>query len=363
MSGHFIRIGSKAATGEAYRHRLLDQVIEPLKTRAEIRHLLETTSVFVGTIASFQGKSELFQFVDFDVLIMDEASQVLEPSMVGLLSRFKKTILIGDHMQLPAISVQTPKTGLVSQDQAWPKKIGLTDMRMSYFERMFRLYQANGWEQGLGILHEQGRMHASIQQFANTYVYHGILKTVHHEDQMAPLSRFVGESGRGLFSSHLIYIATGSSWKETYSRTNLEEAHVVLRVLKLWQERIRQYHLTWSIGIITPFRAQIAAIQHEAHLQGVDIAEITVDTVERFQGGARDVMIMSCSVNTSSMLARITSVNSEGVDRKLNVAVTRARRQFVLIGDENILRTEPAYAGLISMSTRWTPDADEDAIA
>ena len=77
-----------------------------MTTRAEIKHKLEQTRIFVATVSSMQGKSELFHLIPFDVAIMDEASQLLEPAVVGLLTRFKKTILIGDHMQLPAVSMQ-----------------------------------------------------------------------------------------------------------------------------------------------------------------------------------------------------------------------------------------------------------------
>lgn len=60
---------------------------------------------------------------------------------------------------------------------------------------------------------------------------------------------------------------------------------------------------------------------------------------------------MSCAVNSMRSLSKITSVNTDGVDRKLNVAVTRARQQFVLIGNQSILESEPAYRSLITMST------------
>jgi len=74
---------------------------------------------------------------------------------------------------------------------------------------------------------------------------------------------------------------------------------------------------------------------------------VTVDTVERYQGGARDIIIMSCAVNNPQNLSRIMSLNAEGVDRKLNVAITRAKQQFILIGNESLLITEHAYSALI----------------
>jgi DNA replication ATP-dependent helicase Dna2 len=82
------------------------------------------------------------------------------------------------------------------------------------------------------------------------------------------------------------------------------------------------------------------------------LENVTVDTVERYQGGARDIIIMSGAVNNRHMLSRIVSLNDENVDRKLNVAVTRARQQFILIGNEDILKNEKSYASLIHLAVR-----------
>jgi len=77
-------------------------------------------------------------------------------------------------------------------------------------------------------------------------------------------------------------------------------------------------------------------------------AEIMVDTVERFQGSQRDVIIYATSVSTQQEFDSIRS-DSSGVDRKLNVAATRARHQFVMIGNRSVLSTSTSYAAAISM--------------
>lgn len=350
-ANHYIRIGSRSATGAAYRHRLLDQMMEPLTKRAEIKALLDQTRIYVGTISSLQGKSELFNLVTFDVAIIDEASQLLEPTVVGLLTRFKKSILIGDHMQLPAISIQPEKMSRVKPGVAWSERIGLTDMSMSYFERLYRLYKAKGWHYLIGTLDEQGRMHTDIMRFANQFIYQGFLKPVDSKVQGVALSEIFQHETKGLFKERLIYIPSGSSLAETYLKTNQEEANITIDLIALWQKKINEEKLPWTIGVITPFRAQIASIIHLGYLRQIDLSKVTIDTVERYQGGARDIIIMSCAVNSIRSLSKITSVNTDGVDRKLNVAVTRARQQFILIGNQSILESEPAYRSLITMST------------
>lgn len=352
VSQHYIRIGSRAGTGESFRCRLLDTVIEPMTKRSEIKKMLDQTRIFVATVSSLQGKNEIFKLVDFDVAIIDEASQILEPTMSGLLTRFKKTILIGDHMQLPAVSTQSKKLSRISTEYVWANRIGFTDMGMSYFERIFRLYSSKGWNHVIGLLNEQGRMHFDIQAFANNYVYNSHLKCLYPESQNIPLCEITGEYENALFSKRLIYIPTQATLKENFLKTNDEEANRTIDIIWAWQEKIKEKNLDWNIGVITPFRAQIAAILHTAHQLNINMKNVTVDTVERYQGGSRDIVIMSAAANNRSTLSRIISLNDEGIDRKLNVAVTRARQQFVLLGCEQILMEEHAYSALIEMSER-----------
>ncbi len=352
VQDHYIRIGSRAASGEKYKERLLDKVIEPMNKRASIRELLDRTRIFVGTLASLQGKSEIFKLVRFDVAIIDEASQILEPAMAGLLTRFKKTILIGDHMQLPAVCTQSSQLSKIKGDPEWAKKIGLTDMSMSYFERIYRLYNLKGWYHVIGNLSEQGRMHLDIQRFSNQYVYQKQLTCLHPENQKALLNQLTGDTDNPLFHERLVYLPTRAILSESYLKTNQEEADKVIEIISLWQAKFAEKNMDWSIGVITPFRAQIAAILHKAHLLKLNLQGVSVDTVERYQGGARDVIIMSCAVNNRQNLSRIVSLNAEGVDRKLNVAVTRARQQFILLGSEAILSEEKMYKGLIEMSVK-----------
>ena len=102
-----------------------------------------------------------------------------------------------------------------------------------------------------------------------------------------------------------------------------------------------------SIGVITPFRAQIAQIRACLQERNLPLDLITIDTVERYQGGARDIIILSTCVNNPDQIDAICSISEEGIDRKLNVAITRARKQFVLIGNRELLESSPSYEFLI----------------
>ena len=92
-----------------------------------------------------------------------------------------------------------------------------------------------------------------------------------------------------------------------------------------------------SIGIITPYRAQIAQIRQQLLAENIDVESLTIDTVERYQGGARDIILISLCTNNFAQLDALVSMSEEGVDRKLNVALTRARKHLVILGQSRII--------------------------
>ena len=106
-----------------------------------------------------------------------------------------------------------------------------------------------------------------------------------------------------------------------------------------------------TLGIITPYRSQIALIKKEIEVLGIsELNQILIDTVERFQGSERDVIIYSFCVNRLSQLrflANLTEENGIRIDRKLNVALTRARKQMFIIGVRQLLEQNPIYAQLL----------------
>jgi len=102
-----------------------------------------------------------------------------------------------------------------------------------------------------------------------------------------------------------------------------------------------------TIGVITPFRAQIAQISRDFQQNNLDKKLITIDTVERYQGGARDHILISLVTNDRNVLNMISKKSIEGIDRKLNVAITRAREQLIILGNKEILEKDPSYKALI----------------
>ena len=102
-------------------------------------------------------------------------------------------------------------------------------------------------------------------------------------------------------------------------------------------------NLKASIGIITPYRAQIALITDYLSKADLLTEDLSIDTVERYQGSSRDVILISLCTNTDSQLASMTSLMDDGTDRKLNVALTRARHHMVVVGCPEMLKGNILY--------------------
>ena len=144
----------------------------------------------------------------------------------------------------------------------------------------------------------------------------------------------------------VLFINTDRDTSNNFNKTNAHEARLIGDLVhafeNIYAKNNKKMH-PLSIGVITPYRAQIAQIQAELQSRNFDVSKITIDTVERYQGGARDVILLSLCTNEASQLSSLVSLSEEGVDRKLNVALTRARRQLVVVGNAEILRGSPIY--------------------
>ncbi|HNL38931.1 MAG TPA: AAA domain-containing protein, partial [Saprospiraceae bacterium] len=190
----YLRIGSRYATSAAFREQLLSEKIRAVKKRSELRDILDRHRIFVSTVASFSQNEQLLRLKTFHRLVVDEASQLTEPQVVGLLTRFEHFTLIGDHRQLPAVTAQHPDHTRVDDPEL--QAMGLLDLRDSYFERLFRRCTAENRSESFDRLSRQGRMHADIMAFPNEHFYGGFLQALHpHQEQPAeeatPLVQFL----------------------------------------------------------------------------------------------------------------------------------------------------------------------------
>jgi DNA replication ATP-dependent helicase Dna2 len=237
--------------------------------------------------------------------------------------------------------------------------MGLTNRRNSYFERLFNLCQKNKWTWAYDMLTHQGRMHAEIMAFANIFFYEGKLKLIPAEWQTAKLEfettpRHADANLVNLLATkRLLFFATPVSHKDIDEKVNefeaLKAVEIVQIIKELYAKNDKEFNPEKTLGIITPYRNQIAKIRYELEKAEVDdYQRITVDTVERYQGSQRDIILISFCVNNVLQLRNLVSMAEDGkTDRKLNVAITRARQQMIFIGNENLLRKNQIYKELL----------------
>ena len=359
----YIRIGSRFSTQERFHQQLLDQKISKIDNRAALKETIQSHRIYVATIASLASKMDLFKLIKFDRVIIDEASQILEPMLVGLLPHFEKFVLIGDHKQLPAVVVQSPEESKIDSPQL--QSIGLENMRDSLFERLFKRCIENNWDWAFARLSHQGRMHQDIMDFPNENFYNSGLKILPEEltastsqlqniDFQTPKNLSFLE--RILCTQRNVFLSSEIDINSKTGKTNAFEANLISELVFSFQriyEHNNQSFEHQSIGIITPYRAQIAQIRKALSEKNIDPELLTIDTVERYQGGARDIILISLCLNHPTQLNSLVSLSEDGVDRKLNVALTRARQHLVVIGNAEILAQNEIYKNLMeSFSTK-----------
>ena len=343
----YIRIGSELSCDTRYREHLVENVLAALNNRKEVRRRLETCRVYVGTVASLSSKTELFKLKRFDVAIVDEATQILEPQLLWILSAKSsdgrdsvgKFILIGDHKQLPAVVLQSKESSEVFDEGL--RNIGLYNLKDSLFERLYRTHLSEEDSPALDMLCRQGRMHPGVASFPNQAFYAGKLQPVglSHQQEYIP--------------TPVLFIPSHRDTSSLSGKTNLFEARIVADwAEQIWKESPETFDAHRTLGIITPYRSQIALIRKMLQEKGIpELLDVSVDTVERYQGSERDVIIYSFCVNHRyqlKFLPNLTEENGVQIDRKLNVALTRARKRLVVTGVSELLKENPIYHHFIS---------------
>lgn len=347
---NYIRIGNSLSCDNKYQKYLLENQLKECTKRKEVDSVINNCRIFTGTVASVWNKPELLQLKQFELCIIDEASQLLEPHLLGILcskteseqNAIKKMVLIGDHKQLPAIVLQTKEESEVQEEIL--RSIGIHNLSNSLFERLFRKYSKENHHHLIGLLSQQGRMHPDISAFPSKYFYNELLTCVGLPHQLEIWTE----------DQRVKFIQIYPSTKETASKSNINEAKEVAKIcLDIYQKSQLEGKIfsAQDIGIIAPFRNQLALIKKQLEEIGIkEFQQIMVETVERFQGSQKEIIIYSFSIKTESQLEALpcwTEENGQLIDRKLNVALTRAKKQLFIIGNSHLLIKNPIYKALI----------------
>jgi superfamily I DNA and/or RNA helicase len=320
----------KALFDEA--HRIMKEVDNT--EQYIIDDLLTKTQVVTATLVG--ANHYTVRNLNYQTVVIDEAGQALEPACWIPILKAQKVILAGDHCQLsPTIkSNEAAKNGLSK----------------TLLEKCIELHP-----EAVTLLEEQYRMNENIMGYSSSVFYDDKLKA--HESVAKSL----------LFTEDmpLLFIDTaGCGFEEKLegtSSTNPDEAvftfkHINLFINELSKKLIDSNNADWvqkdfpSIAVISPYKQQINLLktqfEHSPNLQKYK-ENISVNTIDSFQGQERDVVYISLTrSNDKGEIGFLSDI------RRMNVAMTRARKKLVVIGDSATLGQHPFYANFIEYAEK-----------
>ncbi|MDZ5810650.1 AAA domain-containing protein [Halorubrum sp. AD140] len=300
-----LRVGTETGVRVDMQDVRLVQRGDPNAKAAELRD----APVVAATTAACG--SRVLRECEFDVALVDEASQLTEPGTHAAINRAERFVLVGDHEQLP------------------PVVRAENDLRTSLFQRLIEAYP-----DASVMLDRQYRMSQRIQAFASAEFYDGALRPATPE--------VAGQTLRGLGVDPDDLpegLAGGVDFVDPDGtrdgNRNVREAERVAEVVDAYLAAGVDPD---EIGVIAPFRAQVAEIGRRT--------SVTVDTVDRFQGSSKEVIVVSL-VATGDLDGPIFEDH-----RRMNVALTRAKKQLTLVGDAEALASEPFYERMLAWARR-----------
>ena len=287
----------------------------------KVSHLLSCWAV---TSLSARGKIP-FEAGYFDLVVFDEASQCDIASALPLLYRAKRVVVIGDPRQLAHIS--SLQRG---QDQQLLDRFKLITDYPHWAYSVNSLFDlAAGIVAGGNVINllDHHRSHGDIIEFSNRQFYEGRLRVATRYDGLKrPWSDAPGVSW--------MHVSGNVERPDTGGALNRAEAEAVVSRLN---ELVITRGYEGSIGVISPFRAQVNAIRklvddNQTLSETLLKHEFLVDTVHRFQGDERDLMIFSPVVSKGMTPGALGFLKKNG--NLFNVAITRARGQLIVVGDQ-----------------------------
>jgi len=312
---------------EMEQRKLLLQ--EAKKVMADARRLEEEvtervlSSADVVACTLVGSRNHEIRSLQFAAVVIDEAGQALDPAMWIPISRADMVVLAGDPHQLPPtiMSQQAVRAGLST----------------TLLERAIEAQP-----EAVTLLNEQYRMNRVIMGYSNQVFYKGeVIAHPSVEEHTHPADRPLAES--------LVMIDTaGRGWNEeagdnTESLRNIGEAQVAMMIL---EELSPAPDIT--VGVISPYRGQVRELQDRLPVESASwFSDLDVNTVDSFQGSECDVIVISLvRSNDDSEIGFLQDI------RRMNVAMTRARKKLIVIGDSATIGAHPFYRGFLEYVER-----------
>lgn len=276
-----------------------------------IRDIIENSDVILATNSS--AALDSISKTKFDVAIIDEASQATIPSVLIPIAKAHRFILAGDHKQLPP-TIISDKAGALEK---------------TLFEELIRMYPFKSQ-----LLNVQYRMNKLLMEFPNKEFYNNDLKSDSSVDKITINDLLDSQYNE----EALLFIDTSNA--DDYGETHLKDSKSIINELEadisvnIARDYLNAGLCEEDIGIISPYADQVKIIQEKTPVE--------VKTVDGFQGREKEIIIISTvRSNKNGNIGFLKDL------RRLNVAITRAKRKLIIIGNKNTLKINPTYARLI----------------
>ena len=279
-----------------------------------IQDIIERSNVILSTNSS--AALESIARTKFDVAIIDEASQATIPSILIPIAKAHRFILAGDHKQLPPTIIS---------EKAHP-------LEKTLFEELIKRYPFKSQ-----LLHVQYRMNKMHMEFPNREFYNNNLKSDSSVDEIT-LDDLLGVDNN---EEPFLFIDT--SKVDGYGEKHLKDSKSIVNELEskvavsIANDYLNAGVCEEDIGIISPYADQVKIIQEQTPVE--------VKTVDGFQGREKEIIIISTvRSNNNGNIGFLKDL------RRLNVAITRAKRKLIIIGNKETLKTNPTYSRLIEFA-------------
>lgn len=306
--------------------RKISEIVKEVEKIEEkiAKEIIENSNVVLATNSS--SALEILKDFIFDVAVIDEATQATIPSILIPIAKSKKFILAGDHKQLPPTILSERAIAL----------------RETLFEKLIERYPEKSV-----LLDVQYRMNQILMEFPNKEFYDGKLKTDPTVKDITLADFGIKKTNFGNFwddvldpEKPIVFLDTSKSERKferkrlaSFSKENPFEVEIVKKVLK---KLLKQGVKREFIGIITPYEDQLDLLKKELK------DKVEINTVDAYQGREKEIILISfVRSSKEKILGFLTDL------RRLNTAITRAKRKLICLGDSETLSSHPTYQRLI----------------
>lgn len=286
-------------------------------------YFIKNASIVFGTCSGF-ASNPFINNTTFDYVIVDEAAKATLPEIMISLVKANKVVLVGDQMQLPPVFDQ----GAIGRAE---KRIDISTLKNGGFAKVFDILPDSCRE----TLSTQYRMHPCIGDMISAVFYKNKIQNgISVNERTLNLPSFSNNA--------MLWISTSNCSKEKRSEeriitangnvsySNPLEVKILQEYIKVLDDEIGDKK--YSVGIITPYRAQLDLIQKRIKMLNIKNISVEANTVDAFQGSQKDIILYSTVRSSDAPQIGFLKEHS-----RLNVSFSRAKSLLIIVGDLDFL--------------------------